>query len=73
MWRGVQQEFWPKKGAIVVGVDFSEKMIERAKQREMEEGFGVKYYVSDAANLRDIPRSQFDLVTCFLSIQTIER
>lgn len=70
---GYNTRILAERGAVVVGVDFSEKMIELAKQREMEDGFGVKYYVSDAANLKDIPSSQFDLVTCFLSLQTIER
>jgi len=42
-----------RKGAKVVGVDFSKKMIELAIQTEKEEKLGIRYYVSDAANLKE--------------------
>jgi FkbM family methyltransferase len=41
-----------KKGARVVGVDFSKRMIELARQEEKRDGLGIKYYVSARARRR---------------------
>ncbi len=60
------------KGAAVVGVDFSAKMIELAKQKEAEDKQGIAYLVSDAADLREMRGSQFDAVTCFMGLMDIE-
>jgi ubiquinone/menaquinone biosynthesis C-methylase UbiE len=62
-----------RRGAKVVGVDFSRKMIELASQREKEEKLGIDYYVSDAADLREFRSGCFDLVTCFMALMDIER
>lgn len=62
-----------KMGATVVGVDFSEKMIELARQKEKEEKLGIRYYVSDAASLKEFSSSHFDMVTCFMALMDIER
>jgi len=62
-----------RRGAKVVGVDFSRKMIELASQREKDEKLGIDYYVSDAANLREFRSGYFDLVTCFMALMDIER
>jgi ubiquinone/menaquinone biosynthesis C-methylase UbiE len=61
-----------KKGARVVGVDFSKKMIELARQTEKKERLGIKYYVSDAANLKIFQSDYFDVVTCFMALMDIE-
>ena len=61
-----------KKAATVTGVDFSEKMIETAREKEAEENLGITYIASDAADLKDLPSNSFDLVTCFMSMQDIE-
>ena len=60
------------KGAEVVGVDFSESMIQLARQKEAEEKLGIVYFVSDAADLKVLSSNHFDLVTCFMSLQDIE-
>ena len=60
-------------GAKVVGVDFSEKMIELARQTEKKEKLGISYHVSDAADLREFSSNHFDLVTCFMALMDIER
>ena len=61
-----------KKGAKVVGVDFSNNMIELARQTEKEERLGISYYVSDAANLKELQSGCFDMVTCFMALMDIE-
>lgn len=60
------------KGAKVVGVDFSEKLVRLARIEEAREKLGIDYYISDAANLSKFPNSCFDLVTCFMALQDIE-
>jgi len=62
-----------KQGAEIIGIDFSEKMIEFAKKKEEEEKLGIRYYVMDAADLSKLPTSHFDLVTCFMSLQDIRK
>ena len=61
-----------RKGAKVVGVDFSTKMIELARVKESEEKLGIDYHVADAADLSMFPSNHFDLVTCFMALQDIE-
>jgi 2-polyprenyl-3-methyl-5-hydroxy-6-metoxy-1,4-benzoquinol methylase len=61
-----------KKGATVVGVDFSEKLVELARHSEIKERLGIVYYVADAANMEKIQSNHFDLVTCFMALQDIE-
>jgi len=61
-----------RKGAKVVGVDFSKKMIELAIQTEKEEKLGIRYYVSDASNLKEFQSECFDMVTCFMALMDVE-
>lgn len=61
-----------KKGATVVGLDFSEKLIELARHLETKERSGIIYYVSDATDMEKIQSNHFDLVTCFMALQDIE-
>ena len=69
---GYNTRILAKKGAIVVGVDFSEKLIELARHLEIKERLGIVYYVADAANMEKIQSNDFDLVTCFMALQDIE-
>jgi ubiquinone/menaquinone biosynthesis C-methylase UbiE len=70
---GFNTRILAKKGAKeVIGVDFSEKMIELARRDEARETLGIQYYVADAANLREFPNTHFDLVACFMSLQDIK-
>jgi ubiquinone/menaquinone biosynthesis C-methylase UbiE len=61
-----------RKGAKVVSVDFSEKLIELAKQMENEKMLGIDYYVCDAADLREFSGDYFDGATCFMALMDIE-
>jgi len=68
---GYNTRILAKKGAKVTGVDFSEKLIRFAKQREDMDKLGICYELIDAAKLVKFPSSYFDLVTCFMSLQDI--
>ena len=69
---GYNTRILARKGAKVTGVDFSEKMIELARQEELKEKLGITYYVSDAVNMKQLSSNHFDLVICFMSLQDIE-
>jgi len=61
-----------QKGAKVVGVDFSEKLIEFARQLEKKEKRGIDYYVSGASDLKEFSSNYFDIVTCSMALMDIE-
>jgi ubiquinone/menaquinone biosynthesis C-methylase UbiE len=69
---GSKTRILARKGAKVVGVDFSEKLIEFARQMEKKERLGIDYYVSDAADLREFSSNHFDIVTCSMALMDIE-
>jgi SAM-dependent methyltransferase len=48
-------------------------MIRLARQKERQDGLGIKYYLSDAANLKEFGSRCFDVVTCFMALMDIER
>jgi ubiquinone/menaquinone biosynthesis C-methylase UbiE len=60
------------RGARVIGVDFSEKMIALAIQEEKRKKLGIDYHISDACRLRWFKNSSFDIVACFMALQDIE-
>jgi len=68
---GYNTRMLARQSAEIIGIDFSERMIELAKKKEEEEKLGIRYYVMDAADLSKLPNSYFDLVTCFMSLQDI--
>lgn len=70
---GYNTRILARKGAKVTGVDFSEKLIDLAKQEEAKEELGISYYVLDAADLnKEFSSNYFDLVTCFMALQDIK-
>jgi ubiquinone/menaquinone biosynthesis C-methylase UbiE len=69
---GYNTRMLARRGAIVTGIDFSESMIDYARVEEENEKLGIQYYNLDAACLRGLADSNFDLVTCFMSLQDIE-
>jgi ubiquinone/menaquinone biosynthesis C-methylase UbiE len=70
---GYNTRILAKKGARVIGVDFSKEMIKLARQSEKKDRLGIRYYVSDAADLKEIESERFDVVTCFMALMDIER
>lgn len=69
---GYNTRFLAKRGAKVTGVDFSERLIEYARIEEESEKLGIQYCILDAAHLKGLADSYFDLVTCFMALQDIE-
>ncbi len=69
---GYNTRILARKSAKVTGIDFSEKMIGFAKQEEDKEKLGIRYKVMNAADLREFSNNQFDLTTCFMSLQDIQ-
>jgi ubiquinone/menaquinone biosynthesis C-methylase UbiE len=69
---GFNSRLLARKGASVVAVDFSEKMIRLAKRLELKEKLGINYLVSDAADLKELSNNQFDVVCCFMALMDIE-
>jgi ubiquinone/menaquinone biosynthesis C-methylase UbiE len=69
---GFNTRILARKGAKVVGVDFSQRLIEFARQQEKKEKLGIDYFVTDATNLKMFPSSHFDVVTCFMALMDIE-
>ena len=70
---GYNTRILARRGARVIGVDFSKQMIRLARQRERRDGLGIRYYVSDAADLKELGSERFDVVTCFMALMDIER
>jgi ubiquinone/menaquinone biosynthesis C-methylase UbiE len=58
------------KGAHVVGVDISEKLIKIAEEKFST--LGIKFLVRDAANMEGVASNQFDYVVCNMSFHDIE-
>lgn len=69
---GYNTRIMAKKGAKVIGIDFSEKMIDFAIQHEEEEILGIEYHVLDACNLHIFEDNTFDIVACFMALMDID-
>lgn len=69
---GFNTRILARMGGRVTGVDFSEKLVEYARQIEAEERLGIHYEVMDATNLDRINSNSYDLVACFMALQDIE-
>lgn len=61
-----------KKGAKVIGADFSKEMIDCATKQEEKDKLGIAYYVPDAGRLAIFKNCTFDVATCFMALQDIE-
>jgi ubiquinone/menaquinone biosynthesis C-methylase UbiE len=69
---GFNTRILARKGARVVGVDSSERLIHFAKRLENKTKLGIEYHVSDAADLRQFASDHFEVVTCFMALMDIE-
>ena len=70
---GYNTRILARRGARVVGVDFSKEMVMLARERERRDRLGIRYYLSDAADLEELGDRRFDVVTCFMALMDIER
>lgn len=62
-----------ERGARVVGVDLSPRMIELAREEEERELRGIEYLVGDLADLSPLRRGSFDLAVAYMSIHDVRR
>jgi 2-polyprenyl-3-methyl-5-hydroxy-6-metoxy-1,4-benzoquinol methylase len=61
-----------ERGANVLGIDLSEKMIGHAVAIEGEQGQGIDYRVGDMCDLAAFADGEFDLTVAYLSIIDVE-
>jgi SAM-dependent methyltransferase len=59
---GLDTLSWARKGAVVTGVDFSERAIETGRALAAEIGMDARFVVSDVYDLPDRLKDQFDIV-----------
>jgi len=58
---GMDTLSWARRGAIVTGVDFSERAIERARELAARTGLEADFVCSDVAHARQHLRGEFDV------------
>jgi ubiquinone/menaquinone biosynthesis C-methylase UbiE len=69
---GCNSRIMARKGAKVVGIDFSKRIIDLAIQYERKRRLYIEYHVLDASNLQIFKNETFDIVTSFMALQDIE-
>jgi ubiquinone/menaquinone biosynthesis C-methylase UbiE len=69
---GYNARILARKGAKVVGVDLSGKLVQLARIEEAKDKLGIDYHIADAADVSEFPSNYFDLVTCFMALQDIK-
>ncbi len=57
-----------RRGASVVAVDISPRMIELAHQQEGKEPLGIEYHVADVADLSFLPAAHFGIALAYMSL-----
>lgn len=67
---GYLSRVYAKKGAKVVGVDFSPNLI--AMSRKKSEGFDIEFLVGNICHLDTLVDSQFDCILCNLVLLNVE-
>lgn len=61
-----------KRGARLIAVDISSKLIDLAKAEEKRKPLGIIYFLGDAANLEKIKSNSFDIVVANMSLMDIK-
>ncbi len=61
-----------RRGAHVVGIDISGKLIGRAREIEQSEPLGVRYLHGDVTARQAVSGSEFDLVACSYGLSDID-
>lgn len=61
-----------KQWANVTGIDISEDLIKIGNQRNQEQNLKIKYFISDAANLKNLKNNEFDIVVSNMAFMDIE-
>jgi SAM-dependent methyltransferase len=69
--QGVVARRLAERGASVLGVDVSEKLLDLARRYERDEPRGIEYERGDARTLDAVPDGAFDGVVCNMSLMDI--
>lgn len=69
---GYNTRLLAKRGGKVTGIDFSERMIDLAIAEEGRDPLDIAYHVMDAADMRGIEDSAFDIATCLMVYMDFE-
>lgn len=69
--QGVVARLLAKRGAKVVGIDTSAKLLEIAQRDESIEPLGIAYVQDDAQSLKTLADATFDSVLCNLALMDI--
>ena len=70
--QGYLSRILARKGAKVIGIDLSEKMLEIAQASEESEPLGVKYYRCNSGNMSEIPNSSMDYIVSTFGFHDIK-
>jgi len=68
MWHRYLYQIPGKKGAQVVGIDLSQKMLSKAIELEQKRPLGITYYHSSVAKMNMLEDKSFDAVTCNMGL-----
>jgi ubiquinone/menaquinone biosynthesis C-methylase UbiE len=69
--QGREARFLATRGAVVTGVDLSEKLLEKARQHEETEPLGISYRHGDAQTLEGLVDDSFDGIVCYMALMDI--
>jgi ubiquinone/menaquinone biosynthesis C-methylase UbiE len=69
--QGQDARLLARLGAAVTGVDVSEEMLHRAREREGADPRGITYVQSDARVLAELSSANFDGVVCHMALMDI--
>lgn len=69
--QGVVSRALARRGASVVGVDISEKLLAIARRYEREETLGITYLLDDARTLRALDDASVDGAVCSMALMDI--
>jgi SAM-dependent methyltransferase len=62
-----------ERGAIVIGIDHSHRMVELAREVEAREVRGIVYHEADMADLKMLDHETFDVAVAYLSVIDVPR
>ncbi|GCE06100.1 class I SAM-dependent methyltransferase [Dictyobacter aurantiacus] len=60
-----------KRGARVTGIDISDRLLELARQYELQQPRGITYQRDDARSALSLPEDTFEGIVCVLSLMDI--
>ena len=69
--QGRVARYLAERGASIVGIDLSAKLLEIARRHEHAEPRGIEYLQADARSLDTVPDQAFDGVICFMALMDI--